>query len=40
MARLYCRQLGEQDVCEMAVSLSHVSTRGTPIGWRLYLPTD
>jgi SRSO17 transposase len=39
VARQYCGQVGKQDNCQVAVSLS-VSTWGAslPIAWRLYLP--
>jgi SRSO17 transposase len=39
VARQYCGQVGKQDNCQAAVSLS-VSTWNSslPIGWRLYLP--
>lgn len=39
VARQYCGQVGKQDNCRVAVSLS-VSTWSSslPIGWRLYLP--
>ena len=39
VARQYCGQIGKQDNCQAAVSLS-VSTWGSslPIAWRLYLP--
>jgi len=39
VARQYCGQLGKQDNCQVAVSLS-VTTEGSslPIAWRLYLP--
>ena len=39
VARQYCGQLGKQDNCQVAVSLS-VSTGSAslPIAWRLYLP--
>ena len=39
VARQYCGQLGKQDNCQVAVSLS-VSTAGLslPVAWRLYLP--
>jgi SRSO17 transposase len=39
VARQYCGQLGKQDNCQVAVSLS-VSTwsASLPIAWRLYLP--
>src|SRR5258708_25099147 len=41
VARQYCGQLGKQDNCQVAVSLS-VATTGSslPIAWRLYLPED
>jgi SRSO17 transposase len=39
VARQYCGQLGKQDNCQVAVSLSLATERGSvPIGWRLYLP--
>jgi len=39
VARQYCGQLGKQDNCQVAVSLSLASERGSvPIDWRLYLP--
>ena len=35
----YCGQLGKQDNCQVAVSLSLASERGSvPIDWRLYSP--
>ena len=39
VARQYCGQLGKQDNCQVAVSLS-ISTSGLslPVAWRLYLP--
>jgi SRSO17 transposase len=39
VARQYCGQLGKQDNCQVAVSLS-VATRAAslPVAWRLYLP--
>lgn len=39
VARQYCGELGKQDNCQIAVSLS-VSTSQTslPVAWRLYLP--
>ena len=41
VARQYCGQLGKQDNCQVAVSLSLASTRGSmPIAWQLYLPHD
>jgi len=41
VARQSCGQLGKQDNCQVAVSLS-VATRkaSLPIGWRLYLPEE
>src|ERR687895_900717 len=39
VARQYCGQLGKQDNCQVAVSLSVASDRASvPIAWRLYLP--
>jgi SRSO17 transposase len=39
VARQYCGPLGKQDNCQVAVSLSLASDRGSvPIQWRLYLP--
>src|SRR5215212_11196490 len=41
VARQYCGQLGKQDNCQVAVSLSlanHVAS--LPIAWRLYLPLE
>jgi SRSO17 transposase len=39
VARQYCGQLGKQDNCQVAVSLSLANERGSvPIDWRLYLP--
>lgn len=41
VARQYCGQLGKQDNCQVAVSLSLANARGSvPIAWRLYLPKD
>jgi SRSO17 transposase len=41
VARQYCGQLGKQDNCQVAVSLSLASERGSvPIAYRLYLPKD
>src|ERR687894_1108367 len=38
VARQYCGQLGKQDNCQVAVSLSVASDRASlPIAWRLYL---
>ena len=39
VARQYCGQLGKQDNCQVAVSLSLSTESGSvPIDWRLYLP--
>jgi SRSO17 transposase len=41
VARQYCGQLGKQDNCQVAVSLSLASARGSlPIAYRLYLPEE
>ncbi len=41
VARQYCGQLGKQDNCQVAVSLSLGSEGGSiPIDWRLYLPEE
>ena len=41
VARQYCGQLGKQDNCQTAVSLSIANRRGSlPIAYRLYLPQD
>ena len=41
VARQYCGQLGKQDNCQVAVSLSLASERGSiPIAYQLYLPKD
>lgn len=41
VARQYCGQLGKQDNCQVAVSLSLASEHGSvPIDWRLYLPKE
>jgi len=41
VARQYCGQLGKQENCQVAVSLSLASARGSvPIAWRLYLPAE
>ena len=41
VARQYCGQLGKQDNCQVAVSLS-IANHGAslPVAWRLYLPKD
>src|SRR5512132_1232639 len=39
VARQYCGQLGKQDNCQVAVTLSVASDHASlPIAWRLYLP--
>jgi SRSO17 transposase len=41
VARQYCGQVGKQDNCQVAVSLSLATERGSlPIAWRLYLPQE
>lgn len=41
VARQYCGQLGKQDNCQVAVSLSVANEHaGLPIAWRLYLPRE
>lgn len=41
VARQYCGQLGKQDNCPVAVSLSPASVQGSiPIAYPLYLPKD
>jgi SRSO17 transposase len=41
VARQYCGQLGKQDNCQVAVSLSVASERASlPVGYRLYLPKE
>jgi SRSO17 transposase len=41
VARQYCGQLGKQDNCQVAVSLSIASEQASlPIGYRLYLPKE
>ena len=41
VARQYCGQLGKQDNCQVAVSLSLATEHGSvPIDWRLYLPKE
>jgi SRSO17 transposase len=41
VARQYCGQLGKQDNCQVAVSLSLANEHySVPVGWRLYLPKD
>jgi SRSO17 transposase len=39
VARQYCRELGKQDNCQVAVSLSLANHHASlPVGYRLYLP--
>jgi SRSO17 transposase len=41
VARQYCGQLGKQDNCQAAVSLSIANRHASlPIAWRLYLPQE
>ncbi len=41
VARLYCGQVGKQDNCRVAVSLSVATwSSSLPIGYRLYLPKE
>jgi SRSO17 transposase len=41
VARQYCGQLGKQDNCQVAVSLSVATRQGSlPVAYRLYLPKD
>src|SRR5215468_9858641 len=41
MTRQYCGQLGKQDNCQVAVSLSLANHEASlPIAYRLYLPED
>lgn len=41
VARQYCGQLGKQDNCQIAVSLSVANHAASlPVAWRLYLPED
>jgi SRSO17 transposase len=41
VARQYCGQLGKQDNCQVAVSLSLANHHASlPVAWRLYLPED
>ena len=41
VARQYCGQLGKQDNCQVAVSLSLASSQGSlPVAYQLYLPKD
>ena len=41
MTRQYCGQLGKQDNCQVAVSLSLANHHGSlPVAYRLYLPEE
>jgi SRSO17 transposase len=41
VTRQYCGQLGKQDNCQIAVTLSVANhCAGLPVAWRLYLPED
>ena len=41
VARQYCGQLGKQDNCQVAVSLSLANRHASlPVAWRLYLPAE
>jgi SRSO17 transposase len=41
VARQYCGRLGKEDNCQVAVSLSIATGRGSiPVGYRLYLPHE
>jgi len=41
VARQYCGQLGKQDNCQVAVSLSIATQRGSlPVAWQLYVPRE
>ncbi|GAB3377936.1 hypothetical protein GCM10027514_15600 [Azotobacter armeniacus] len=41
VARQYCAQLGKQDNCQIAVSLTLATAQASlPVAWRLYLPED
>lgn len=41
VTRQYCGQLGKQDNCQVAVSLSLANHQASlPVAWRLYLPED
>src|SRR5471032_1432772 len=41
VARQYCGQLGKQDNCQVAVSLSVATQRGSlPVAWQLYVPKE
>jgi len=41
VARQYCGQVGKQDNCQVAVSLSLANRHASlPVAWRLYLPKE
>ena len=41
VARQYCGQVGKQDNCRVAVSLSVTTEKASlPVAWRLYLPQN
>ena len=41
VARQYCGQVGKQDNCQVAVSLSVATHQGSlPVAYRLYLPKE
>ena len=41
VARQYCGQLGKQDNCQVAVSMSLVTEHSSlPLAYQLYLPKD
>src|SRR5467141_3781855 len=41
VARQYCGQVGKQDHCQVAVSLSVANRHASlPVAWRLYLPKE
>jgi SRSO17 transposase len=41
VTRQYCGELGKQDNCQVAVSLSLANSHASlPVAWRLYLPQD
>ncbi len=41
VGRQYCGQLGKQDNCQVAVSLSVATSEASlPVAWQLYLPAD
>lgn len=41
VSRHYCGEIGKQDNCQVAVSLSVATGKASlPVAWRLYLPTS